>query len=154
LYDLKGGHLALLFFVPYYMPKRSTEIKKLDKALSQYVRFSNADVNGNVSCFTCQKKVDWKYECDCGHFQSRAKYSTRWLYDPENGLTNVQPQCKHCNLTNGGQQWLFGKRLDAVYGEGTAMKILQMSNTTRKFSTQEIIELRKEYVQKFNDLRT
>ena len=57
-------------------------------------------------------------------------------------------------MTNGGQQWLFGKRLDAVYGEGTAMKILQMSNTTRKFSTQEIIELRKEYVQKFNDLRT
>jgi hypothetical protein len=57
-------------------------------------------------------------------------------------------------LTNGGQQWLFGKRLDAVYGEGTAMKILQMSNTTRKFSTQEIIELRKEYVQKFNDLHT
>lgn len=134
------------------MAKRSTEVKKLDQALSKYVRFSNADRHGNVSCFTCQKLVDWKYECDNGHFQSRAKYSTRWLYDPENGLTNVQPQCKHCNLTNGGQQWIFGARLDAVYGEGTAMKIVRMSNETRKFSTQEIIEMRKEFTDKYNEL--
>jgi hypothetical protein len=134
------------------MAKRATEVKKLDQALSKYVRFSNADRHGNVSCFTCQKLVDWKYECDCGHFQSRSKYSTRWLYDPDNGLTNVQPQCKHCNLTNGGQQWLFGARLDAVYGEGTAMKIVRISNETRKFSTQEIIEMRKEFIDKYNEL--
>jgi hypothetical protein len=55
-------------------------------------------------------------------------------------------------LTNGGQQWLFGARLDAVYGEGTAMKIVRMSNETRKFSTQEIIEMRKEFTDKYNEL--
>ena len=28
----------------------------------------------------------------------------------------------------GGQQYLFAKRLDNIYGEGTADKILRMSN--------------------------
>lgn len=31
------------------MAKRATEVKKLDQALSKYVRFSNADRHGNVS---------------------------------------------------------------------------------------------------------
>lgn len=131
---------------------RKNEIAKLDQALSRYVRFSNADKNGYVQCFTCGSKQDWKYKTDCGHFQSRSKYSTRWLYKPEEGLVNVMPQCKRCNMTNGGQQYIYGKRLDEVYGEGTADKIVLMSNQTRKFSTQEIIEMRKDFTKRYNEL--
>ena len=123
--------------------KRSTEIKKLDAALSKLVRLGFADDNGYVQCFTCGKMKDWKYETDCGHFQSRSKYSTRWLFDPDNGMVNVMPQCKGCNMSNGGQQYVFGKRLDAVYGEGTAQKIVDLSNTIVKFSTAELVEMRK-----------
>jgi len=134
------------------MVKRSTEKKKLDDALSKYVRKSNADENGFISCFTCGKKKNWLYETDCGHFQSRGKMSTRFLYEPEHGMVNVMPQCKRCNMT-GGEQYIFSKRLDEVFGKGTAQKVEIMSNQTRKFSIHEIVEMRKHFTKKFNELR-
>jgi len=123
---------------------KSQEIKKLDAALSKYVRSSNADDTGRATCWTCGVKKPWK-EMDCGHFMSRSKYATRWLYDPEAGLTNVQPQCKRCNMTNGGQQFMYGKRLDEVYGAGTADRIVAMSNQPSKHSIIDIVRWRKEY---------
>jgi len=150
VYSLREGLLPLSFCV--YFCVRKKEIKKLDAALSKYVRKSNADENGLINCFTCGVKKDWKYETDCGHFQSRSKYSTRWLYDIEQGMVNVMPQCKKCNGFRGGEQHLFGKHLDAMFGKGTADKILIMSNQTRKFSTQEIIEMREYFTKKFNEL--
>ncbi len=51
-------------------------------------------------------------------------------------------------MTNGGQQYVFGKRLDAVFGEGTAEKVVDLSNTLRKFSTQEIRDMREEIVKR------
>jgi len=131
---------------------RKKEIKKLDQALSKYVRKSNADSEGFITCFTCGVKKDWKYETDCGHFQSRSKYSTRWLYEPEKGLVNVMPQCKKCNGFRGGEQHLFALHLNAKFGEGTAERILILSNQSRKFSTQEIIEMRESFTEKYNDL--
>ena len=134
--------------------KRSTEKNKLDKALSKYVRKSNADENGFINCFTCGAKKDWLYETDCVHFQSRSKMSTRFLYEPEHGMVNVMPQCKRCNMPNGGngEQYLFGKHLDELFGEGTAEKVEIMSNKMRKFSLPEIVEMRKYYTKKFDEL--
>ena len=51
-----------------------------------------------------------------------------------------------------GMSWAFGNRLDQDYGEGSAEKIVLMNNQTRKFSTQEIIEMREKYVQLFKEL--
>lgn len=85
---------------------------------------------------------------DCGHFMSRSKYATRWLYDPGAGLTNVQCQCKRCNLTNGGQQYLFGQRLDEVYGSGTADRIVYLSNQPAKYSVADLQQMRQEIADK------
>ena len=84
---------------------RKKEIKKLDQALSKYVRYSNADKDGLTECFTCGKKSP--------------------------------PKNMHC-----GQD----------YGEGSAERVLILSNQTRKFSTQEIIEMRESFTKKYNDL--
>ena len=130
--------------------KRSTEVKKLDAALSKFVRSSLADEAGYVACITCGQSKNWKYEMDCGHFQSRAKYSTRWLFDPDNGMVNVMPQCKRCNMSNGGHQYLFGQRLDYFFGKGTAQKMVDIGNTIRKFSTDEIVEMRKDLEARLN----
>lgn len=131
--------------------KRSKEIKKLDKALSKYVRFSNLDKDGLQECYTCGcKKLP--SQLHNGHFVTRAKYSTRWLYDEENNLYNCKPQCPKCNLFMQGMSWAYGKRLDQDYGEGTAEKIVQMSNQTRKFSTAEIIQMQELYTKKYKDL--
>ena len=117
--------------------KRSTLVKKLDKAFSDFTR-SKDSVQGMSTCFTCGKVAEWK-TMDAGHFQSRGKYSTRWEE------RNVKPQCKGCNMVNGGQQYVFGKRLDALYGPGSADEVVFQSNQLRKFSSQELIELTEYY---------
>jgi hypothetical protein len=127
------------------MATRSRAIKALDKAFSQWVRLSGADHRGMVSCWTCGKEKHWK-EVDAGHFQTRAKYSIRW--EP----LNVKPQCKHCNMTNGGHQHLFAKRLDAVYGEGTADKLTFEGNQVRKWPLDEIVALSALYRSKVSEL--
>lgn len=121
------------------MSERSKAIKACDKAFSRFVRLSCADKNGYVSCITCQKLKFWK-EVDCGHFQTRSKYSVRWLYDPENGLINASAQCKHCNLTNGGHQYKFAQQIDILYGSGQAQRVAQMSNVIHKYTLTEIRE--------------
>lgn len=126
---------------------KAQEIKKLDAALSKYVRSSNADDSGYTSCFTCGVSKPWK-QLDCGHFMGRSKYATRWLYDLDAGLVNVMPQCKRCNMTNGGQQYLYGQRLDERFGKGTADRIMQMSNQPSKHNLHDLIEWRKGYEEK------
>ena len=51
------------------------------------------------------------------------------------------PQCAGCNMSNGGRQYEFGNKLDAVYGAGTADRLIQISNSTIKFKTVELKEL-------------
>jgi hypothetical protein len=113
---------------------RSKIVAALDKEFSIWVRLSSADDYGNIRCYTCGERRHWK-KCDAGHFQTRAKYSTRW------DKMNVKPQCKKCNMVNGGQQYKFGKRLDQDYGEGTADSVLAKSNQTVKFSDDELLSI-------------
>jgi hypothetical protein len=130
---------------------RSTEIKKLDAALSKYVRKKYADKQGRVKCFTCgvSKSVE---DMHCGHFMSRSAYSTRWLFNPEENITNVMPQCPRCNLYDSNQNYIFSRRLDEVFGEGTADKVYTMSKQTRKYTIVEIVAMRKKFESLLNDL--
>ena len=66
---------------------RKKLIARLDKVFSQWVRSKDADHRGFVQCFTCGVFKHWK-TVDAGHFQSRAKFSTRW------DEMNVKCQCK------------------------------------------------------------
>lgn len=110
---------------------RKKLIQRLDKVFSQWVRRKDADHRGYVECWTCGKVLPWS-RVDAGHFQSRAKFSTRW------DEMNVKPQCKGCNGFRSGEQFKFARKLDAVYGEGTAEEIERISNQTRKYSVEEL----------------
>lgn len=122
---------------------RTKLIAKLDRAFSRYIRQKDADHAGYVDCYTCGKTKHWK-EVDAGHFQTRAKYSTRW--DEE----NVKPQCKHCNMRNGGHQYEFGLHLDREYGAGKADEVIRRSNDIRKFSNHELEVLAQHYTRLAN----
>jgi len=90
--------------------------------------------------------MHWK-KVDAGHFQTRAKFSTRW--DEQ----NVQFQCKNCNMTNGGQQYIFGQKLDEVYGEGTANELVRKGNQLIiKHTLQELKDLAERYRKLANGL--
>ena len=126
------------------MSERSKLVNKLDVVFSKYIRQRNC-IDGYGTCFTCGISKHWK-EVDAGHFQSRMKMSTRWEE------RNVQFQCKRCNMTNGGQQYIFGKRLDEVYGEGTANDLYLLSNRITKFSILDLKELIDFYNKKIDEL--
>ena len=110
---------------------RKKLIARLDKVFSQWIRQKDADHRGYVECWTCGKVLHWS-RVDAGHFQSRAKFSTRW------DEMNVKCQCKGCNGFRSGEQFKFARKLDAVYGEGTAEEIERISNQTRKYSVEEL----------------
>ena len=127
--------------------KRSTLVKKLDKIFSIWIRSKDADHAGMVDCFTCGVTKNWKYEIDAGHFQSRGKYETRW------NEQNVKPQCKRCNGFRGGEQYLFSKHLDALYGEGTAEWLEFESNQSARFTNDELLVKIKHYTELVKSLK-
>ena len=119
--------------------------KKLDQVFSQFIRLRGCNDEGYGNCWTCDRLSHWT-KVDCGHFITRAKMSTRWME------TNCQFQCKQCNM-NGGQQFVFSKKLDEFHGEGTADNILRLSNETRKFSVHELEEMYQYYKQRVDEIK-
>tara|TARA_R110000744_G_C18974529_1_gene518523 strand:+ start:125 stop:508 length:384 start_codon:yes stop_codon:yes gene_type:complete len=122
------------------MPKkkltRSKLVKKLDNIFSQYIRLSNS-VNDIAECVTCNKKDHWK-KMQCGHFQSRKHYSTRW------DERNVAVQCAGCNVFRYGEQFKFSLYLGGKLSE----ELLQKSRETVKFADVDLIEMADYYSNK------
>ena len=116
---------------------RSKIVKKLDTVFSQYIRQKNA-INEIATCFTCGKQDHWK-KLQNGHFQSRKFYSTRW--DEQ----NCQVQCAGCNVFKYGEQFIFGRKLDEKYGEGTAEELYFKAKKIVKLSSDELIDLTNRY---------
>jgi len=113
--------------------KRSQVVKKLDSVFSEFIRKRDMDSKGFNTCFTCGKVAHWK-ELQCGHFQSRKHYATRW--DEQ----NCQVQCVGCNMFKQGEQFKFGVNLDKKYGVGVAETLEKIARFTIKFSTKELEE--------------
>ena len=82
-----------------------------------------------------------------GHFQSRRHLATRW------DELNVQVQCPRCNLFNQGEQYTFGRLLDARLGKGTSDKLYKLSRFQKKFMRCDYIELIELYKCKVKKLR-
>ena len=121
------------------MPKKLTRsklVKKLDNIFSQYIRLSNS-VNDIAECVTCNKKDHWK-KMQCGHFQSRKHYSTRW------DERNVAVQCSGCNVFRYGEQFKFSLYLGGKLSE----ELLQKSRETVKFADVDLIEMADYYSNK------
>lgn len=87
---------------------KSKLTKKLDKVFSKFIRLSQADSEGNVVCCTCGVTKHWK-KIQCGHYQSRRKYATRW------SIYNCAPQCMKCNIFSQGEQVKFKYYIDRTY---------------------------------------
>jgi hypothetical protein len=120
--------------------------KKLDRIFSVFVRLSGTDRNQSAKCFTCEKILYWR-EIQCGHFQSRRFYSTRFHE------LNCKPQCYACNIGLSGNQYIFGVNLDKLHGEGTAELMVKTSRELKKFTSEEMMALIVHYEEKVVELR-
>lgn len=126
-------------------PSRKTLVNKADKVFSEYIRRRYADDNGVTECFTCGKKDHWK-KLQCGHFQSRKHYATRWNED------NCQVQCAGCNVFRYGEQYTFGRNLDINIREGLAEELNILSNKIVKYDNHDLMSLIEYYQNKLADL--
>jgi hypothetical protein len=120
--------------------------KKLDRIFSVYVRLRDTNKNHSTKCFTCDKVLHWR-EIQCGHFQSRRFYSTRFHE------LNCMPQCYACNIGLSGNQYIFGVNLDKLHGPGTADRMVTLSKEVKKFTSPEMMELISHYEKAVGELR-
>ena len=119
--------------------------KKLDAIFSKYIRWYYADANGYVECYTCGITKPVK-EMQCGHFQSRRHYATRWHTD------NCKPQCVKCNMFMQGNIWVYGNKLKAEIGDVKFNELIQLSNTTVKYTQQDYLDMLEYYKKELNNL--
>ena len=119
--------------------------KKLDVIFSKYIRWYYADANGYVECYTCGVTKPVK-EMQCGHFQSRRHYATRWHTD------NCKPQCVKCNMFMQGNIWVYGNKLKAEIGDVKFNKLIQLSNSTVKYTQQDYLDMLEYYKKELNNL--
>ena len=85
-----------------------TEIKKLDRVFSQFIRLRDR-VDGDLcKCCTCGRVKHWK-EMDAGHFINRRHYGVRF------NEHNVHAQCRFCNRFNEGEQAKYAEFLKEKY---------------------------------------
>ena len=120
--------------------------KKLDRIFSVFVRLSGTREGGSCACFTCAKVLHWR-EIQCGHFQSRRYYSTRFHE------LNCKPQCYGCNIGLSGNQYTFGVNLDKLHGKGTADSMVAQSKMQTKFTSEEMKYMIENYEQEVAKLR-
>ena len=111
---------------------RKNIVKRLDNIFSQYIRLRNTNAHGITQCFTCGKEDHWK-KLQCGHFQSRKHYATRW------NEINCQVQCTACNVFRYGEQYIFGQNLNKLYGDDTSSNLNQASREIVKLSNQDLL---------------
>lgn len=114
-------------------PLRRAHDKAWD-AQSRYVRISNADWNGMVKCFTCDKVYPWK-EMQLGHF-----IHDRLDFD----LDNLHPQCAACNgPRHRGNIIEYYPRMVKLYGVEFVenLKIHSRETTDYKIADYEAIEI-------------
>lgn len=104
--------------------KRKMMISKLckecDKLASLYIR----NIYKGQPCFTCGET--WKVTHQCWHFIERQKLATRWTID------NMHLQCVRCNWFNGWVQYIHGKRINEVFWEWLAEKLIEISSMVYK----------------------
>lgn len=128
--------------------ERWNEIVKCDRAFSQYIRLSNADKNGYVKCFTCNKVGFWKKDgIECGHYVSRSNMSTRWL------TANAKPQCTYCNQVLGGNLEIYRQRLHTSIVRGDLEQIDSMYQKVEKLSQDAVRSLRLKIERKVREIR-
>lgn len=105
-------------------------IKEADEIVSKWLRLSNADKEGIVVCYTCNKRYRWQ-DAHCGHYIKRGNLFLR--YDHRN--IRVQGEC--CNIYLDGNYSAYTERLEAEF-PGLPEILMEESITVYKPSREEI----------------
>ena len=134
--------------------KKTKTVSQLKKEVwaifSRYIRLRDClrttDSPLYSECITCDNQFEFA-KLDAGHFMSRQYNAT--LFDER----NVHAQCKKCNKYGGGEVLEYRRQINLMYGEGVAEEIeYKAKHTTKRFTPQELEELKKELKEKIEIL--
>lgn len=123
------------------MKKKS--ISKLKKAVwvefSRYIRLKDS-INGYNSCYTCGD-VRPISELQAGHLLDGRTNSI--LFEER----AVFPQCYTCNCCKSGLKEVFIPKFIDEFGREEYDDLMRLKHQTRKFSVEELEEMKKHYKQ-------
>lgn len=120
--------------------------KRLWSIFSKFIRLRDSDENGYITCITCDRPLFWK-QSQAGHFIPQHN-NPNTIFNEQ----NVHAQCPQCNIYLHGNQYLYSKKIDSIYGIGTSEEIYLLSKVDKKFTSEEYQELTKEYNEKVNKI--
>jgi len=112
--------------------------KKTWDAFSVSIRQRGMDDYGFNRCITCGVRKHWK-ELQAGHFIPGRHNAI--LFE-ERG---VHPQCYHCNVGLKGNPRKYDAFMRKTYGAKVIKELERLDTTERKFTPQELIDLRAKY---------
>lgn len=120
-------------------------IKVADDVFSKWLRQSQADKEGYVTCFTCDTRLRHQ-DVQCGHFISRGALFLRW------DTRNTRIQDIDCNVYKSGNIPEFTKRLEEER-PGITTILYEESHLVYKPSREEIRAIINEYSLKLKQLK-
>ena len=109
--------------------------KKAWAWFSKYFRLKNSDSEGNVVCYTCDKKMFWK-ESQSGHLLDGRCNAILFLEEA------IKIQCSGCNVFKSGNKELYIPKFIDEVGREKYDEICRIKNTTVKYSKRDLEEMR------------
>lgn len=107
--------------------------KRVSRKFRLWYRLSQADKNGDVKCYTCNRVHSYK-EVDAGHFiHSKLDFDIR----------NFKIQCVYCNRWLSGNLSKYRENLEKDYGEKWVKKLEKDAQNEKRMEVKEMLKLEK-----------
>jgi len=121
-------------------------INDLDVLTSKIVRIRHSDVSGFVDCVVCKGKGrnHWT-KMHNSHYIDRRHLGLRF------DLNNCNESCPRCNEIHNTDKAPYTNALESLH-KGITTYLIEQSHLVHKFTLNELIELRREYIEKLNYL--
>ncbi len=111
------------------------------RVFSRYIRLRDClgttDSLEYGECVSCGRSLPFD-ELDAGHFIPKKSGN----YFSERG---VNAQCRSCNRFHSGRQLDYRREIIRRYGEGVDLELEEEARQSKKFTVQELDDLRKHY---------
>jgi len=119
------------------------QINDVARVFQQLVKLRHADKNGWCQCVTCEAVLQFNdRRLNAGHFVSR-KHRTV-VFDDK----NCHPQCVKCNQHLNGNMDVYKTKMIKIYGKRQVDKLLAAKQDSRKWTVEELAELKIELMER------
>ncbi len=121
------------------------------KVFSRYIRLRDClETTGSLyygECITCNASLEFD-QLQAGHFIPGRHNANLFS---ERG---VHSQCRACNILRHGMPLEYRRQVIKLYGTGADEELEQEAKVIKKFTVQELDDLRKHYLEKIAELES